>query len=171
MVAVLEDEISCFLFETAFIRTAKEKFNTNLPLSKDVHDTHLKSTDADYFFPDALDISNNDKSQIMLGLHNIVKGLTNIVIGSSNSKARKLLFENQENGYHIYGMDILVRSNLQPVLIECNSMPGFQSKTDSTDFLSKLTFGWINETILEPLFKHPGKATQHARKHKTYIQI
>jgi hypothetical protein len=37
--------------------------------------------------------------------------------------------------------------------------------------LSEIIYGWINETILEPLFKHPGAATSNARQHRTYIKL
>jgi hypothetical protein len=44
-------------------------------------------------------------------------------------------------------------------------------KPETTSRFSKIIYGWINETILEPLFKHPGAATSNARKHRTYITI
>lgn len=83
-----------------------------------------------------------------------------------------MLFEHQKNGYYIYGLDILVRDNLNLVLVECNNTPGFECHTMAKKtMLSEIIYGWINETILEPLFKHPGKATSYARKHKTYISL
>ena len=172
MIAILEGEISSFIFETSKIITAKKSYNLDLPLSKDVHDTHMDSTDADYFFPKDLDIPENNKATIMLGIRKIAKYLTNILIGSCNNKPRTLLFEKQENGYHIFGMDILVSKDLKPILVECNKTPVMSVKIPvSMTFLSKTIFGWVNETILEPLFKHPGKATHYARKHKTYIPL
>lgn len=172
MIAILEGEISSFVLETTKILTAKKPYNLDLPLSKEVHDTHMDSSDADYFFPKDLDIPENDKTTINLGIRKIAKYLTNILIGICNNKPRTLLFENQENGYHIFGMDILVSKDLEPILVECNERPGMSTKKPSAmTFLSKTIYGWINETILEPLFKHPGKATQYARNHKTYISL
>lgn len=172
MIAILEGEISSFVLETAKILTAKNPYKLDLPLSKDVHDTHMDSTDADYFFPKDLDIPENDKTNIILGICEIAKYLTNIFIGSCNNKPRTLLFEKQENGYHIFGMDILVSQDLEPILVECNKTPILSTKIpESMTFISKTMYGWINETILEPLFKHPGHATQYARKHQTFIPL
>jgi len=172
MIAILEGEISSFVLETAKILTAKKPYNLDLPLSKDVHDTHMDSTDADYFFPKDLDIPENNKATIMLGIRKIAKYLTNILIGSCNNKPKTILFEKQENGYNIFGMDILVSQDLEPILVECNKTPGMGCKNPETvSRLSEIIYGWINETILEPLFKHPGAATSYARKHKTYIHL
>jgi len=188
IVAIIEGEISCFLLDTGKIITAKDPYNLDLPFSKDVHDTHLSSTDADYFFPNDITLDNikpnhdetNDirkdmkiqeiRDTILKGVRNIARVLSNIVIGLANEKPKSMLFENQQNGYYVYGLDILVRDNLEPVLIECNNQTGFSFHTiEKKKELSEIVYGWINKIILEPLFKHPGKATYYARKHKTYI--
>jgi len=178
MVAILEGEISCFLLDKGEIFTAEKSYNLDVPFSKGVHDTHYNSTDVDYFVPNDLTLENisslKEKNSyredifdtILNGVIKIAKGISNIVLGLSNGKPNSLLFENQKNGYYIYGLDILVKDNLEPVLVECNKRPGFSNKTT---YLSELIYGWLNEIILEPLFKHPGKATSYARKHKTYI--
>ena len=94
------------------------------------------------------------------------------MIGVSNGNPNSLLFENQQNVYHIYGLDILVKDNLDPVLVECNYRVGFGCHSlEKNKMLSELIYGWVNATILEPLFKHPGHATSYARKHKTYISL
>ena len=38
--------------------------------------------------------------------------------------------EKQQNGYHIYGLDILVRDNLAPVMLECNNQTGLSSSNE-----------------------------------------
>ena len=183
IVAILEGEISCFFLDKGKILTAKDPYNIDVPFSKGVHDSHLDSTDADYFFPNDLiqenisslkkdSYSENIFDTILEGIREIAKGISNIVIGVSKGKPNSLLFENQKNGYYIYGLDILVKDNLELVLVECNNIPGFECHTlEKTKMLSELIYGWVNDTILEPLFKHPGKATSYARKHKTYISL
>jgi hypothetical protein len=182
MVAVLEGNISYFLLDVGKIITAKKEYNLNLPFSKDVHDTHLGSTDADYFFPQHLTLENISletqnsleyiQKTILEGITQIAKCISNIVNSIYGDKPKSLLFENQKNGYYIYGLDILVRNNLEPVLVECNNQTGFSFYSiESKKELSETVYGWINETILEPLFKHPGHATEHARKHRTYIPL
>jgi hypothetical protein len=184
IVAILEGEISFFLLDKGKILTARDTYNLNVPFSKGVHDTHFDSTDADYFFPNDLIVSNisslKEKDSyrddifdtIFKRVIEIVKGISYMVLGFSNGKTNSLLFENQKNGYYIYGLDILVRDNLEPVLLECNTRVGFDChRLEKKKELSEKIYGWINEIILEPLFKHPGKATSYARKHKTYIAL
>ena len=185
MVAILEGEVSCFLLDFGKIITAKDSYNLDIPFKKEVHDTHLGSTDDDYFFPSDLTLKNIsslekdsysqadfDTNTISEGIREIAKGISNIVVGTSKGKQKSLLFENQQNGYYIYGLDILVKDNLEPVLVECNNQVGFSFHTEENrKELSEIIYGWVNETILEPLFNYPGKATSNARKHKTYIPL
>ena len=181
MVAILECDVSCFILDIGNIQTAKEPYNLDLPYSKSVHDSH--SFEADYLFP--YDITpenisslkkNNysehefDTNTILKGIRLIGKGISNIVVGISKDNPTSLLYDNQQNGYYIYGLDILVRDNFEPVLIECNNQPDL-SGININKNLSRIFYEWINETILEPLFKHPGHATEYARKHKTYIPL
>ena len=120
--------------------------------------------------------NNKSHTQIINGIlesaRQIARSISNIVHGLGDGKPRSLLFENQQNGYYIYGLDVLVRLNLEPVLVECNSQTGFSFHSlEKKAELSGIVYGWVNKTVLEPLFKHPGKATTWARKHKTYIHI
>ena len=138
-----------------------------------------------YFFPRNLTLENisslgkDSYSQdefntdtILKGIREIAKGISNIVVGINKGKPNSLLYKNQQNGYHIYGLDILVRDNLEPVLVECNNQVGFSChREENMKELSEIIYGWVNETILEPLFKHPGAATSNARKHETYIKL
>ena len=185
MVAILEGEVSCFLLDFGKIITAKDSYNLDIPFKKEVHDTHLGSTDDDYFFPSDLTLKNIsslekdsysqadfDTNTISEGIREIAKGISNIVVGTSKGKQKSLLFENQQNGYYIYGLDILVKDNLEPVLVECNNQVGFSFHTEENrKELSEIIYGWVNETILEPLFNYPGKATSNSRQHRTYISI
>jgi len=183
IVAILEGEISFFFLDTGKILTAKDPYNLDVPFSKGVHDSHFDSTDEDYLFPNDMTPENirtgqtdkdnhNLKNIILEGTREIAKGISNIVLGVSKGKPNSLLFENQKNGYYVYGLDILVRDNLELVLVECNTTPSFECHTlEKTKMLSEMIYGWINATILESLFKHPGKATSYARKHKTYISL
>ena len=40
----------------------------------------------------------------------ICRSITKVFIANKN----KILFENQDNGYYVYGKDILVKSNFEP---------------------------------------------------------
>ena len=141
----------------------------------------MKSTGTDYFFPDDFTMDNisnfkDDKNindiinNILGGIRDIATGISNIIKGLSNDNPKSLLFENQDNGYYIYGLDILIRNNLEPVLIECNKETGYGCFTEAKmNELSQNIFKWINETILEPLFKYNHIHHSHRSKHQHLV--
>ena len=81
-----------------------------------------------------------------------------------------LLYSNEKNMYYIFGVDIMVRDNFDPVFIEVNIGPATGAiKTPFREILSEKLFDWLNDTVLEPLFRHNDALI--ARKHHTYIKI
>ena len=173
LVSYINGMINSFLFDIGEIITAKSKYNVKIPFSKDVHDTHAESTDADYFFPKDFNEANLDVpitktllDEFMTKCRIICSGITNVFIANKD----KILFENQDNGYYLYGLDILVKSNFEPVIIEINGNPSFGMKTmENSEYISKILFDWINEIVIEPLFKYNKPLL--ARKHSTYIEM
>jgi len=173
LVSYINGVVNSFIWDFGKIYTAKTQFNTNVPFSKEVHDSHLKSTDANYFFPKEFNEANlgvpitkqilddfNEKCRI------ICRSITKVFVANKD----KILFENQDNGYSLYGIDILVKSNFEPVIIEININTGIGAKTiENSEYISKILFDWINEIVIEPLFKY--KKPQLARKHSTYIEM
>lgn len=173
LVSYINGVVNSFLFNIGEIFTAKIEFNTDIPFLKEVHDTHSKSTDDDYFFPKEFNNKNLNipmSQQILNEFQEkckiICKSITKVFIANKD----KILFNNQDNGYYLYGLDILVKSNLDPVIIEINTNPGFGNKTlEKSEYLSKILFNWINEIVIEPFFKYNKPLL--ARKHPTYITI
>lgn len=173
IVSYIKGVVNSFLFDIGKIYTAKEKFNIKIPFSKEVHDSHGKSTDAAYFYPKEFNEANlgvpitkqmfdefNEKCRT------ICRNITKVFVANKD----KILFENQDNGYNLYGIDILVKSNFDPVIIEINSNTGLGAKTiENSEYMSKILFGWINEIVIEPFFKYNKPLL--ARKHPTYIEI
>ena len=173
LVSYINGVVNSFIWDFGKIYTAKTQFNTNVPFSKEVHDSHLKSTDANYFFPKEFNEANlgvpitkqilddfNEKCRI------ICRSITKVFVANKD----KILFENQDNGYSLYGIDILVKSNFEPVIIEININTGIGAKKiENSEYISKILFDWINEIVIEPLFKY--KKPQLARKHPTYIEM
>ena len=96
-------------------------------------------------------------------------GITKMIISKTNGN---ILYENQRNGYHLFGLDVFITKDLEPVLIECNESPGFSCFTKSgMNKLSAILFAWINSVILEPLLKYDKPMPMKARAHKTYINL
>jgi hypothetical protein len=170
--------LNSFLLKFAEIITAKEKFNLDLPFTKEKHDTNWKATEKDFFLPRDFTNANlsihmtKEKFNIMWEhITNICKMITQVFEMNKN----KLLLDNQQNGYHIYGLDLLIRNDLTPVFIECNTKPGYGCNGIDCDYRinqnykSKIIYKWINDTVLEPLIRYNDPLK--ARIHKTYISI
>ena len=170
--------MNSFLLKFAEIITAKEKFNLDLPFTKEKHDTNWKATEKDFFLPRDFTNANlsvhmtKEKFNIMWShITNICKMITQIFENNKN----KILLDNQQNGYHIYGLDLLIRNDLTPVFIECNTKPGYGCNGVDCDYRvhqnykSKIIYKWINDTVLEPLIKYNDPLK--ARTHKTYIHM
>ena len=175
VVSCINGIINSFLLDNGEIFIANKKFNMDLPFTTDKHDTHYYE---DYTFKDDFNknnlnrtITDTDKHKIYESCKNICRVLTKLILEKtgSNKEYSKILYDNQKNGYHIFGLDIFIKNNLEPILIECNEKPGFSTKNNkANEYLSNLMYGWINEIILKPLFKYNNPLI--ARQHKTFVK-
>jgi len=172
IISLINNTFNTFLWDIGKIMTAEKSFDMNIPFTKDKHDTHLKSTDNDYFYPKDFNknlnkkINIKDNNLIFNKIKLICKAISQIIEKSKN----KLLYPNEKNMYYLFGLDIMVKDNLEPVFIELNEQPGLNCLNNiKCDVFSKEYFQWINDIILEPLFRY--KDPMIARKHHTYIDI
>ena len=175
MVSCIKDIVNTFVLDNGDILTAKEKYDLKTPFTKEKHDTHFKSTEKDFtiaddFITENLGIEMNKEiyNKIFNEIKIVCSSISKLIIKSKSNSS--FLFDNQKNGFHIFGLDIFIKSNLSPVLIECNMNPGFGTRTENgQNKLSKNIYSWINDTVLEPLFKYNDPMI--ARKHHTYIEV
>ena len=182
LVSFIKGVLNTFLRDFAEILTAKEPFDMNEPFTKVKHDTHGESTVADFFYPKDFnsetigrDINNDTRKQLWNKIRDICKSIGKLFIKNKD----KLLYPNEENAYHLLGIDIMIRDDMTPVFIECNYNPGMDTvgkdsylrieQDKITNYKSKIIYGWINEVVLEPLFKY--NDPYKARKHPTYIKL
>ena len=178
LVSCINGIINSFLLDYGEIITANKKFDMELPFTTDKHDTHVKSTEKYYTFKHDFNennlnktITDTDKHKIYESCKNICKILTDLILEKtgSNKEYSKILYDNQKNGYYIFGLDVFIKNNLEPILIECNEKPGFNTKNNKDNkHLSNLIYGWINEIILESLFKYNDPLIP--QKHKTFVK-
>jgi hypothetical protein len=170
IVSIINGVLRSFLLDSGIFVTAKKSFNTNLPFTKDVHDTHFKSTTGDIFFPEDFNDSNlNVKglnaSDILEQIRTILTAITSVTIFETK-KIRNLLYDNQTNGYNIYGVDFMIDDTGRVILIEINKTPGISfNNSKNTSIFCKKLFDWIAECVLEPCFKGTD-----ATKHSTYLK-
>jgi hypothetical protein len=175
LVSFINGVFNSFLLSFGKILTAKDKYDLSKPFTKHIHDTHFKSTDNDYFFPNDFTTDTIGKkvdSLVINTIYNkckkICSGITKII--KTEQKNTSLLYPKQKNGYYIFGLDLLIRDNLELVLIECNDQSGMDCKNKKNiDYLSEIIYNWINDIVLEPLFKY--NDPYKARTHPTYITL
>ena len=176
LVSCLDNVISSFLLDDGKILTATESFDMVKPFTKEKHDTHVKSTGADLtikrdFTSENIGVSGiNDKwPEIYKKCQNMCSGITKMIIDKTKGN---ILYENQRNGYYLFGLDVFITKDLEPILIECNEEPGISSLSREFNIhISKMIYGWINSIILEPLLKYDRPMPMNAREHKTYIHL
>ena len=153
-----------FLWDNGKILTARDNFNMNKPFTRDTHDTHVKSTLDDYMY---LDYFNNQNLQTSLDINatftqteykhlwDNISAVCNIISTILEQNKKQLIYPNEQNLYYIFGLDVMIRNNLDVVLLEVNEQPGAGFKHDKNrDAFSKTYFQWINDKFLEPLFKN-----------------
>jgi hypothetical protein len=172
LISMTNNIVNSFLLKFTKILTAKEKFDMLDPFTVNKHDTHVNSTDDDYFFPknftsNNLGIDMDDFKMNTLWKH--ITKICKILARIFEDNKAYLLFPNVKNAYNLLGLDIMVRDDMTPVFIELNFDPGFNFYNIKNEILfSKKMYGWINDTVLEPLLKYNDPML--ARKHPTYLK-
>ena len=164
IISYIDKIFNSFFLEEGDILTADKPYNTDKPFLKAVHDTHQTSSNDDYFFPK--DLPNVNSDSFIKQMREIMKCVSRIIKEDSNN----YLYENQENGFYVSGIDFMIDDTGKVILIEVNEKPGFGYNKPINDIKwSAKFFKWINDVILEPTFKY--KDPYIARKHHTYLDI
>lgn len=170
LISYIDNIFNSFLLEEGDILTASQPYNTNKPFTKEIHDTHQKNSNDDYFFPKDLENEKNKK----IDIENYVKQMRNIMKCASRilkNNNMKWLYPEQNNGFYIMGVDFMIDATTNNIiLIEINTKPGFgYNNSENNVIFSEHFYKWVNETILEPTYKY--KNQYFGRKHKTYLNI
>ena len=185
LLTYVNNHFNTFFINTGEIITSLNDYNTDKPFLHEVHDTHFKYTKEDITFPDDIktgDFNKNiDASDIIKQMQTILKYTTKVLTKVIPINKQTLLYDNQENGYLLTGVDFMIDDNGRVFLIEINRLPGLGSNTEIAgrkmlDAIYKL----YNEVILEPLFNKDKDITQKAMqkamqnailKHPYYLDI
>jgi hypothetical protein len=113
-------------FPKCRILTAGAEYKDEDYENKLIHDTHVGTTELDYFFPDDFDPAKRDL--IISGL----KKINDRVSEALRGKVRA--YRESAFGYQILALDILFDDKYQPWLLEVNTQPGFNRKTEAPPF-------------------------------------
>jgi hypothetical protein len=187
IISITNNIFNSFLWDRGEIFTAKDMFDMNMPFTKEKHDTHEKTTNQNYSYPKSLTNDNlkyaynekryqkhnslyQDINKDIKSFHDKVKKICSVISKIIEKYKLQLLYPNEKNAYYLFGLDIMITDNWEPVFIEINENPGlgYENIEFQNDF-SREYFQWLNDTVLEPLFKwnNPYKA----RTHPTYLSL
>jgi len=182
LLTYINNEFNTFYIENNKIITSLNDYNTDKPFLPEVHDTHFKYSKTDILFPEDIKTGDFNKdvdiSNIMEQMRRILKYTTKILTKTLTINKETLLYNNQENGYLLTGVDFMIDDNGNVFLIEINRTPGLALNTEIAgrkmlDVIYKL----YNEVILQPLFNKEDviqtqKDIQNAiLKHPYYLDI
>jgi hypothetical protein len=175
LLTYVNNEFNTFLIDTGIIVTALKDYNIKKPFLSEVHDTHFKYTKTDILFPD--DVKHNDFNKnidsidIIKQMRTILKYTTKILTKTLTINKETLLYDNQENGYLLTGVDFMIDDNGNVFLIEINRFPsiGFNTSKYGNNMLS-IIYKLINDIVLEPLF-NKNITNEDIQKHPYYLDI
>lgn len=112
-------------------------------LNKDIHDTHLSSTDKYIVFPDYF--SENVVGKMKEGIQEIFRLLTRAIQGKPRS------YPESDYGFDALGLDIMFEPDGSAILIEVNTNAGFNVIFEENN--KDLYFYWYNR-LNEWLYKN-----------------
>jgi hypothetical protein len=156
IITYINSVVKTHLFPDSYIWTAAKPFVLERFHNKEIHDTHYKSTDDDYLFSSDFNTENMGRTitaemkiKLLEDIQSIMDKVNQVLVyGDTKVK----LYNNHKNGFEIEGIDIMINENMQPILIECNSKPGFSNRTKKGLELQKRLMAFLNKVVLEPLF-------------------
>ena len=166
IVSIINNKFNSYFLDTMRIITAKLPFKLSDFSNPEIHDSHLKSTDADYYFPQDFTTENMGITitpEIITTLLSKIRDIMKkVAMVAANDKEPVKLYNNHKNGFHILGPDIMITQDLNPILLEINSSPTYKRFDKDDTFLDNKLFNLIDEVILKPTFS-PDNNTNHRR--------
>ena len=134
------------VFKLSKILTAKLKYKNDDYQNKDIHDTHIGSTDKDIYFPIDFNISENKINKIKHEINKICGILYNIYKNTLKVDIKT------QNSFEIFGVDIMILDDLSVKLIEMNNRIGYHiinpKSTSANKFITKF-YKWIIKNSLD----------------------
>lgn len=155
--SIINNTFSTYMLDFGRIFIAKLPYKSSDYGNPDIHDTHMKSTPKDWFFPMDFTNANLGRNDVTFEIvYNIFKQIRKIFTSVSELLSKSVgLYDNVKNGFNIFGIDLMIRDDFTVVLIECNAEGTYKSKEPETHIkLEKLLFNWIDDVIFEPLFNN-----------------
>ncbi len=156
IVTLFNGVFSSYMFDLCRFMLSKDKFVNNNYQNKNIHDTHYRHNDDDYIFPvhfTSKNINKNIKDEDIIIILYKIKDIC-YKMSEIYSREVKLMY-NSQNGFHIFGFDIMIDNNLNPILIECNRYQntGLDYNNEMKVLFEKYFLDWIINIVIRPLFQ------------------
>jgi hypothetical protein len=175
LASIINNSFHSYMIDFGRIFTAKLPYNNADWNNSDIHDTHMKSTPTDWFFPKDFTNDNINRSDITITKQTIQHIFTQIkTILSTVSKLLSKtvsLYDNVKNGFNIFGIDLMIKDDFTVILIECNAEGTYKSKEPTTHtIIENIMFNWVNDVILKPCLRElqVNTNTKNYKKHKKH---
>jgi len=136
-------------FHQGKILTAQDDYINGNWNNKLIHDTHIKSTNDDYYFPQDLHLDKLIENDIIKQMENICFEIFNI-IKISNIKT----FNEVVNSFEVLGLDFMILDNFIVKILEVNNKLGYGVINQGTNKVNQYTydfFNWIYLNGIKPL--------------------
>lgn len=147
-----------YIYQGGNIYTAKNDFKNEFYNDKNIHDTHLGSTDDDYYFPHNLDCSQEKKNKIQKQINLLGSNLFKIMKGKCYSE--------NINCYELFGVDIMITDSFEVKLIEVNNKIGLAYVKDKHFFI-KLLDDVLELTMDKEFINQKKSKSNNKSKHKS----
>jgi hypothetical protein len=133
------------------ILTAAKPYEKANFADKDIHDSHVKTTPRNIFFPDDLDsVDDEAKTKIFEQMRIILEEHVAEIL-----RPHAKPYEESKLAYEVLGCDFLVTKDLRPILMEINKRIGFAEipEADRTIYaaFTRQYFTWVFENAIHPL--------------------
>lgn len=167
-ITIINNTVKSYLLDIMRIITAKSPFKLKDYSNLDIHDTHLKTTPKDWYFPQDFTTENMGKeitpeiiNKIWIDIREIIRKITIVAL---SGKDHIRLYKTNKNAFHTFGPDIMITEDFKPILLECNSNPTYKRINHNDHLLDQKLFDFMDHNILNPLFgyeKHKSKQSNH----------
>ena len=156
MFTLFNNKFRAYLLKQSQIYTAKDMYKNADWSNKDIHDTHFKSSYRNNLvFPDDLYgettpmISEKDIDIIYNNSRMLCKEVSKIAVSNVYH------YSNTKNTWQIFGIDLLIKDDLNVVIIEINGTYTGYSMFNLNKKIEKPYFDWIRDVVVKPcLFPH-----------------
>jgi len=150
IITYINNKISFSIFKHLRIHQAKLPYINDDYTNKNIHDSHIKSTDDDYFFYDEFKDNKN--------YYDIIKQIKLLINECVNmAKPGITLYDETKNSYVIYVADIIITDDYNIKLLEVNGQfPGYnfinRINNNKQILFNKNYFRWLFNKAIAPIF-------------------